>query len=82
MTASRRRMSDVTGSEVTSFAYPYGDHDHDTTLAAYDAGFDVACACLDRIATPRCNPYALPRLDVLDWDGDAFAAKLEGWLRG
>jgi peptidoglycan/xylan/chitin deacetylase (PgdA/CDA1 family) len=78
----RAKLREMIGGDVTSFAFPYGDHDERTAAAVADAGYQCGCVCRDTIVTPRCDRYVIPRLDVLDWDGDTLAARLEGRLRG
>jgi peptidoglycan/xylan/chitin deacetylase (PgdA/CDA1 family) len=78
----RDRLQEILGAPVTSFAYPYGDVDDATASDVADAGFHSACACEGRVVVPRSHPLRLPRLDVLDWDGDTFAKHLERWLHG
>jgi peptidoglycan/xylan/chitin deacetylase (PgdA/CDA1 family) len=77
----RARLQEILGAPVTTFAYPYGDVDDASAAAVRDAGFDAACACASRVVVPRSEPLKLPRMDVLDWDGDTFARNLEKWLR-
>jgi peptidoglycan/xylan/chitin deacetylase (PgdA/CDA1 family) len=78
----RNRLQEILGAPVNSFAYPYGDVDDATATAVADAGFQTACACEGRVVVPRSRPLRLPRLDVLDWDGETFEKHLEHWLRG
>lgn len=78
----RERLETILRRPVTAFAYPYGDVDDATATAVAEAGFATACACEGRVIVPRNHPLKLPRLDVLDWDGDTFAQHMEHWLRG
>ncbi len=78
----RERLEEILGRAVTSFAYPYGDHDDAVVRAVAGAGYETACVCEGRVAVPRSHPLRLPRVDVLDWDGETFERQLDRWLRG
>ena len=78
----RDSLREILGTPVTSFAYPYGDLDDATMADVADAGFQTACACEGRAVIRRSHPLRLPRLDVLDWDGETFEKHLNRWLRG
>jgi peptidoglycan/xylan/chitin deacetylase (PgdA/CDA1 family) len=78
----RERLEEILRRPVTAFAYPYGDVDDATAAAVAESGFDIACACEGRVVVPRSHRLRLPRLDVLDWNGNTFAEHLERWLRG
>ncbi|MBI5469663.1 MAG: polysaccharide deacetylase family protein [Deltaproteobacteria bacterium] len=43
VTGSKKDLEDILGSEVTSFAYPYGLLNEDCVKAVKDAGFKAAC---------------------------------------
>jgi peptidoglycan/xylan/chitin deacetylase (PgdA/CDA1 family) len=80
---SKRRLEQLLGAPVTSFAYPYGsreDYDAETVAAVRAAGFARACANEPARLRARCDPYRIPRFLVRDWDGDAFARELDRWL--
>jgi peptidoglycan/xylan/chitin deacetylase (PgdA/CDA1 family) len=83
---SKRRLQEIIGSRILSFAYPYGgpeDYSVDTMELVRQAGFGYACG-----NSPSCigvgwggSRYAIPRFTVRDWDGDAFARRLQHWLK-
>ena len=80
---SKRRLESIVGAEVTSFAYPYGtreDYDEHTIALVRKAGFKLACSNFEGLTTPRTPLHELPRFVVRDWDGDAFAKHLRGWV--
>jgi peptidoglycan/xylan/chitin deacetylase (PgdA/CDA1 family) len=64
---------------VTTFAYPYGEYSQETADIVKDLGLHCACTCDDRVVRAGVDPFKLPRTEILDWDGDEFAARL---LRG
>ncbi len=61
--ASKRRIEDWTGKEVSAFAYPFGRFDR---RVARIVRAHFACACTDRLGlvSRRSDPLALPRLDA------------------
>ena len=69
----------MTGRILSGFAYPHGALDHDSRVAVEECGFVWACSTR---ASPLSRSldfdrYALPRIWVRDWDGDAFEAALQ-----
>jgi peptidoglycan/xylan/chitin deacetylase (PgdA/CDA1 family) len=70
--ASRSRCEELTGRAVTTFAYPYGDHDEHSIAAVRAAGLACACTTVNRDVRRGEDLHALPRVLVADWDRDAF----------
>ncbi|MBT2410265.1 polysaccharide deacetylase family protein [Streptomyces sp. ISL-12] len=58
---SRARLTELTGTAVTGFCYPYGTVDARAVEAVRAAGYGYACA-ID--PGPLTGPYALPRVHV------------------
>lgn len=73
---SRRALEEIVHRPVTSFSYPYGEHDTSTLSYVRDAGYTGACTIHNKTVRGNANALALPRFTVLDWDGDAFAEQL------
>ena len=62
---------------IAGFAYPHGAFDADSRAAVQECGFAWACSTESRPVSTRSDErYALPRLCVLDGDGDAFERAL------
>jgi len=76
MRSSRERLEDIVAVPVTSFAYPYGDHDDRSVAAAREAGFDIALTCVAESLAAGDDPLKLPRLEVHDCDGEGFVRAL------
>jgi peptidoglycan/xylan/chitin deacetylase (PgdA/CDA1 family) len=77
---SKRRLEEVIGRVVDSFAYPFGrrgDFTAETVGLVRAAGFRYACTNLGGTVVQATDRYRLPRFFVRDGDGDQFAA----WLR-
>lgn len=62
---SREIISDITGSPVDGFCYPYGDLDNAAVLAARRAGYVYACATKKRVDN---SVYDWPRIFVGEKD--------------
>lgn len=77
---SKARLEEITGSPVTSFAYPYGDYTAETAALVREAGFARACSTETDTVWRRTDPFRLPRVEVQDWDGEEFARRLSKWL--
>jgi peptidoglycan/xylan/chitin deacetylase (PgdA/CDA1 family) len=76
---SRRWLEDALGRPVEHFSYPHGDHGPMTVDLVRTAGFRVACTSTPAPVVGRANPLTLPRVEVPDVDGPAFARWLDGW---
>jgi peptidoglycan/xylan/chitin deacetylase (PgdA/CDA1 family) len=79
MRASKRRLEEWLGREVTTFSYPFGgsrDFTRRSVAAAREAGFMRAAANRPGQVHRWTNPHALPRFLVRDWDLDPFARAL------
>ena len=80
---SRRRLQEIIGRTVTSFAYPYGrrvDYSAVTVGIVRQAGFDCSCSNFAGAVGRGTDPLQLPRFQVQDWDGDEFARRLSWWF--
>lgn len=76
---SKRALEAWIGQPVSSFSYPFGtrrDYTNDAVRAVRESGFEIACANVPGVATPRSDRLQLPRVLVRDWDGDTFTKKL------
>jgi peptidoglycan/xylan/chitin deacetylase (PgdA/CDA1 family) len=81
---SKRRLEEMTGKNVTSFAYPYGKKHHynrQTVEAVRANGFAFACSNFGGLVIRSSNRFELPRFQPMDWDGDHFADVVGGWYR-
>src|SRR5216684_7962518 len=80
--ASKAACETLLGGPVAAFAYPYGDVDAEVRTAVAGAGFACGCATTNGPATASSDIFALPRIQVLDWDGDAFERALRSASAG
>jgi peptidoglycan/xylan/chitin deacetylase (PgdA/CDA1 family) len=80
---SKRRLEELLGRAVSTFAYPFGsrtDYTDETVRLVREAGF--LCACANEAGAVRrgSDPFQLPRVIVRDWSGRELAARLKGWF--
>jgi peptidoglycan/xylan/chitin deacetylase (PgdA/CDA1 family) len=73
---SKAACEALMGKPVPGFAYPYGDLDDGVRYAVKEAGFVYACSNRSGPVTAASDLFALPRLPIGDWDGDAFERAL------
>ena len=81
---SKARLEEILNRSVASFAYPYGrecDYNDETVRLVQEAGFDCACTTSVGVVGRHADRFRLPRLQVQDMDGEAFARLLSEWLR-
>ncbi len=76
---SRRWLRRVFGVSVRFFAYPAGRYDATVEAAVKRAGYRAATTTQLGVASPREDPYALPRVRVIP---EMTPAQLVGVLRG
>jgi peptidoglycan/xylan/chitin deacetylase (PgdA/CDA1 family) len=79
---SKAACEALLGGPVGAFAYPYGDLDAEVRAAVAGAGFACGCATTNGPATAASDIFALPRIQVLDWDGEAFERALRSASAG
>ena len=87
---SKESIEDKLGASITSFSYPNAFPEHDKNFALlmkdklYRYGYQNGVSTIIGTATPRHEPFFLPRLPVNSYDDlRFFQAKLEGsydWL--
>jgi peptidoglycan/xylan/chitin deacetylase (PgdA/CDA1 family) len=69
---SKAVCEELVGTNVTAFAYPYGKVDNEVRAAVGAAGFTSGFGTTEVPATSASDILALPRIQVFDWNGDAF----------
>lgn len=77
-------LEDMTGGQVSSFAYPYGsrgDYSAETVALVRRAGFASACTTVEGPVRRSADPFQLPRVAVADCDGEEFSRRLSRLLR-
>jgi len=78
----RQQLEAMIDRPVTLFAYPYGGFDVQTARIVADEGFLCACSTRPTAVERQPDPFNLPRVQVLDWDGETFSRHLrEGFRR-
>lgn len=80
VSGSKASLSELIGTGVRGFAYPYGSMDAAARRAVHDAGYDYACA----VQTPMSHLglMALPRVYAGQQDGAARLAAKRFLYRG
>jgi len=85
MSDSRRRLEELTGAPVRSFAYPNGrpkqDYDHTHVGLAREAGFDLALTTAWGAATIDSDMLQIPRVAPWDATGLKYGARLANAYR-
>jgi len=78
---SRQKLTEILGSRVDMFSYPYGNFTPETVDIVKAAGFDVALAYETNAVEVGANPFQLGRFGVGDWAGDRFRQRLDAFFR-
>ena len=77
---SKRQLEAVIGRPVEHFSYPHGDHEPDTVTRVRTAGFRVACGSACAPVAADADLFDLPRVEVPNFSGAAFARWLDEWV--
>jgi peptidoglycan/xylan/chitin deacetylase (PgdA/CDA1 family) len=79
VTGSKRKLEQLLGRPVTSFAYPYGAHDRHVRQSVIAAGFHSAAAVKNAISHDQDDPWAIARWTVESTtDAERIAQVLDG----
>lgn len=77
---SKDCLEEIVSHPVVSFAFPYGNYSAETVSIVCEAGFRCACSTAGDIVRDSSSCFQLPRVQVLDWDGEVFARQLSEWF--
>jgi peptidoglycan/xylan/chitin deacetylase (PgdA/CDA1 family) len=83
MLHSKLSLEELTGTAVTSFAYPYGwhgDYTPESVLLARESGFTSGCTTIAGAVNRNMDEFQLPRMHVGDWNGEEFEENLRKWF--
>ena len=82
---SKQDLEDVTGTEITTFSYPFGrkkDYNRTSVRLCREAGFKKAASNFPGQVHSWTDVFQLPRHLVRNWDQDTFAAEMKSfWTR-
>jgi len=76
---SKRMLEEITRRPVRHFAYPHGDHEPETVAYVRAAGFAAACGTDRAPVVGAVDRFDLPRIEVPNLSGRAFARWLDEW---
>jgi peptidoglycan/xylan/chitin deacetylase (PgdA/CDA1 family) len=82
VSGSKAYLEGLTGSPVSSFAYPFGgwpDVDDTSADAVAEVGIDLACTTVKGRVGWMYHPHWIPRQMVLDWEPQRFEEALTSW---
>jgi peptidoglycan/xylan/chitin deacetylase (PgdA/CDA1 family) len=77
---SKRTLEALTQRSIEHFSYPHGDHEPETVAHVRAAGFRVACGSACAPVAGEIDAFDLPRVEVPNFSGPAFARWLDEWL--
>jgi peptidoglycan/xylan/chitin deacetylase (PgdA/CDA1 family) len=69
----------IVRAPVRHFSYPHGDHEPETIACVRAAGFDAACGSDAEPVVGPVDRFDLPRIEVPNFSGAAFARWLDEW---
>ena len=65
---------------MTHFAYPHGNYTAETLELVREAGYATASSSTQAAVVRSSDKYQLPRIPILDWDGEQLAHELSRWV--
>lgn len=72
-------LEDHLGEPIRTFAYPHGYSSRSVRAIVREAGYESACAVMDRFSSPGDDRFRLPRLLIRSTHS---RASVEAWIRG
>jgi peptidoglycan/xylan/chitin deacetylase (PgdA/CDA1 family) len=76
---AKRTLESIVRAPVRHFSYPHGDHEPETIACVRAAGFEAACGTDAEPVVGPVDRFDLPRIEVPNFGGAAFARWLEEW---
>jgi peptidoglycan/xylan/chitin deacetylase (PgdA/CDA1 family) len=73
---SKFTCEELVGTSAVGFAYPYGDFCENDQSAVMAAGLAFACSTQYGPTSGAYDLFALPRINIQNWGGDAFERTL------
>jgi peptidoglycan/xylan/chitin deacetylase (PgdA/CDA1 family) len=80
---SRARLAAMSGTPVTTFAYPFGvaeAFDATSVELAAEAGYDLSVTGVPGRVTRFTSAHRIPRRFVGDWDAATFERRFRAWI--
>jgi peptidoglycan/xylan/chitin deacetylase (PgdA/CDA1 family) len=77
---SKLELEKLLGREVKSFAYPHGSYNQETVDLVAETGFSSACSTFMNRVESGSNLFALPRIQVCNWEQKVFSQQLSKWV--
>jgi peptidoglycan/xylan/chitin deacetylase (PgdA/CDA1 family) len=79
---SRTLLSAISGQDVRTMSFPYGDHDDEVVAMCKSAGYDMVYGIVPTTVDPRQGEFLRGRVAVSPDDGDLeFFLKMSGGYR-
>jgi peptidoglycan/xylan/chitin deacetylase (PgdA/CDA1 family) len=73
----KRLLEGLVGQPVSSFCYPFGEHDDSVVSAVREAGHLLAVTVERGVVTRLSDPMLLPRMEVRDWPAEDLARMID-----
>jgi peptidoglycan/xylan/chitin deacetylase (PgdA/CDA1 family)/glycosyltransferase involved in cell wall biosynthesis len=73
----KRLLEGLIGQPISSFCYPFGEHDETLASAVRQAGHLLAVTVEPGFITRSTDPMRLPRLEVRDWPAEDLARMID-----
>lgn len=74
---SKREIEKLLGKNIHGFAYPYGNYNATTKSLLREAGYQYAVSTESRVVTSAEDLYALPRVQVKNWQAAEFSFRIQ-----
>jgi peptidoglycan/xylan/chitin deacetylase (PgdA/CDA1 family) len=74
-------LEKLTGDKIKYLAYPHGGNNEFTLDIVAQSGLKMAFTTHHKCFYKNSDPYAIPRVQVIDQDGKTFASQLKNWMK-
>lgn len=74
-------LEKIISNKVDFLAYPYGDYNDNTLIAADETGFSAAFTTDENIISKKSSIFRLPRYQVKNQSGIELKKNIEKWLK-
>lgn len=81
ITGSKNFLYKALNKEIKSFAFPHGEYTSDSKKIVELAGYSSACTTDGTSFGEDNDLFAIPRFQVLNWNGDLFHKKIKTFFR-
>jgi peptidoglycan/xylan/chitin deacetylase (PgdA/CDA1 family) len=78
---SKKKIESLIGKRIFSLSYPHGAYGTETINIVKNAGYICSCTNTEGIISKSTNRFLLPRIHIVDCNGEVFEKNLWNYLK-